>query len=332
MTNKPFIVAEMSANHLGSLDRALRIIQAAAVAGADAIKLQTWKKDTMVLDRAYRLESGPWAGRLLHELYAEAYTPWEWHAELYAAARDLNLVPFSSVFDKDSVDFLETLGCPIYKIASFEILDLPLIRYAASKGKPMMISTGMASKDEILEAQRAAKGGGCTDLTTLKCTSAYPARIEDADLSGMMALGYNYCSKIGLSDHSLGSLVAIAATALGASVIEKHLTLRRADGGPDAKFSMEPEEFAEMVKSCRQVSDAISPRTGKGDSEAESEPLRRSVYWARDQAPGDGIYGLSFATARPGHGIRPSQMHELIGKRLKVAVSRGTPVRLDQFE
>lgn len=336
--SKPFIVAELSANHLGSLERALHIIDAAAHAGASAVKFQTWQQDTMVIDKGYRLDSGPWAGRLLHELYAEAYTPWEWHQTLYAAVRSHNMVPFSSVFDCASVDFLETLDCPIYKIASFEITDIPLIKHAGTTGKPMMISTGMATHDEIQRAAAAAVMAGCPDLTLLKCTSAYPAKHEDMNLEAMedlaiMPYGYDSGTKIGLSDHSRGIAVPVAAVALGAEVIEKHLTLARGDGGPDAAFSLEPDEFRAMVDACCQARLSLGvPGFGLTPAENPALDLRRSLFWV-DALPGDATAKRShMASARPGLGIPPSMWGMVENRKLKQPVTAGMPVLLEQFE
>jgi len=332
----PFIVAELSANHLGSLERALHIIDAAAEAGANAIKFQTWEQNTMVLDRAFRLESGPWAGRTLHDLYGEAYTPWHWHQTLYAYARSVRLVPFSSVFDTASIAFLETLQCPMYKISSFEIEDTALIDAAARTGKPLIISTGMAGEQEIALAAYHAYWAGCHDLTLLKCTSAYPAPADSMNLRAMESLRRWIRSgqpKAGISDHTTGIAVPVAATALGADVIEKHLTLSRADGGPDAAFSLEPHEFAAMVQSCRQAADALgTDRLGQATEENTSIPLRRSLYWLRGHDAGETVSEGSIATARPGEGLPPHRLVEVTGRRLNRPVSRGTPVQMEQFE
>lgn len=272
--NPPFIVAEMSANHLGDLARAHRIIEAAANAGADAIKLQTFTPEQMV-DADKMIETGPWAGWKAIDLYRKAHTPREWHAELFEHTRNLGLIAFSSVFHPDDVDFLETLDCPIYKISSFELTDYQLIRHAASTKKPMMISTGMAHEAEILAAAMSADES--PDLTLLKCTSAYPSTAVDVNLRTMLDLFcFPRCRHIGLSDHSPGIGVAVAAVALGATVIEKHLTLRRADGGPDAAFSMEPEEFSQMSLECHRAAAAIGTvHYGPTPGEAASMLLRR---------------------------------------------------------
>lgn len=273
---RPFIVAELSANHLGSLERALRIIDEAKRAGADAVKFQTFTVAGMVEDPKAVLTSGPWAGRSLGDLYAEAMTPRSWHQVLFAYARAIGIEPFSTPFTPDDVDFLEEFDCPRYKIASFELTDHALIRYAARTGKPLIMSTGMADRFEIAAAVGIATGAGCGDVTLLKCTSAYPAPPEEANLRTMVDMAGRYIVKTGLSDHTPGIGVAVAAAALGASVIEKHLTLSRADGGPDAAFSMEPDEFAQMVTECRRAAAAMGEiHYGPTDAEKPQLGLRR---------------------------------------------------------
>jgi len=316
-TNSPFIVAEMSANHLGSLQRALDIVDAAADAGADAIKLQTWKPGTMCISD-YQLTSGPWAGRMLRDLYQEAHTPWEWHPVIFAHARNRGLIPFSAAFDRESVDFLETLDVDRHKVASFELVDLPLIRYMASKGKPMILSTGMATSAEVVDALHAT--GRCQHITLLKCTSAYPADASDANLRTMD----RWPHYVGISDHSLGIGVAVAATALGATYIEKHLTLSRADGGPDAGFSMEPAEFKQLVTECRRAASAIGvPSYGPGPN--ESTALRRSLWVAKDIAEGEPLrLGDNVVSARPALGLHPDA--PLGGCRARRALKAGTPL------
>lgn len=328
--NKPFIVAELSANHLGSLERALHIIDAAATAGADAVKLQTWSKDTMVLDKTYRLDSGPWKGRLLHELYQEAYTPWHWHPTLFAAVRSHGMVAFSTPFDKAAIDFLETLDCPMYKISSFEITDLALIAYVATKGKPIIISTGMASEQDIQQAIFA--GRGCP-VTLLKCTSAYPAPMESMNLNQMPHLGKLASFRFGLSDHSKGIAVPIAATAMGALLIEKHLTLSRADGGLDAAFSLEPDEFAAMVRGCRDAAAAMgTPALLSDHAEDSSKLIRRSLWWKSSYRAGTVINNTQIVTARPGIGMQPCEWNCIVPAKLITDVVAGTPVLRDQFE
>lgn len=276
MPSKPFIVAEMSANHLGSFERALKIIDAAKAAGADAIKFQTYTVNGMVEDPNQVLTSGPWAGRSLGDLYAEGMTPRAWHQALFEYARSKNIEPFSTPFTPDDVDFLEELGCSRYKIASFELTDRVLIRHAARTRKPLVMSTGMATAKEIQTAVAEAVTHDCNDVTLLKCTSAYPADASDANLATMCDMAGRTVWPVGLSDHTLGIGVAIAATALGAAMIEKHLTLARADGGPDAAFSMEPHEFAQMVTECRRAAAAIGDaRYGPTESEKPQLALRR---------------------------------------------------------
>ena len=283
---KPFIVAEISANHLGDLERALKLIDAAKAAGADAVKFQTFTVKSMVSDPDYVIPSGPWMGTAVGALYSQAQTPRRWHETLFAYARALEIEPFSTPFSPDDVDFLEELRCPRYKIASFELTDHALIHHAAFTGKPLIISTGMATLEEIADAVHAARG--CQDLTLLKCTSAYPAKACDANLAAGQALaGYTFgriahVTKWGLSDHSMGMGVAIAAAVMGATVIEKHLTLRRADGGPDAGFSMEPDEFAQMVTACRDAAAAIGEvRYGPTESEQPQLQFRGRTVRAR---------------------------------------------------
>jgi pseudaminic acid synthase len=314
---KPFIVAEMSASHLGSLSRALAIVDAAAKAGADAIKVQTWSPGTMCIDKGYTLDSGPWKGRKLAELYEEAWLPWEWHAPIFARSREWGIEPFSAAFDRESVDFLESLGVNRHKVASFELTDLPLIRHMASKGKPMILSTGMATVNEIREAYTCCSN---VPVTLLKCSSAYPADASNANLATMR----EQLAHWGLSDHSLGIGVAVAATALGATMVEKHLTLSRADGGPDAGFSMEPEEFAQMVTECRRAAAAIGTvKYGPGPN--ESTVLRRSLWVAVDTKEGEPlVLGQNVVAARPALGMSPGS--DLAGAVAKVSIKAGTPL------
>lgn len=322
--NKPYIVAEMSANHNGSLERALAIVDAAADAGADAVKLQTWMPDTMCVDRSYIVPHGTWVGRKLFDLYREAWLPWDWHKPIFDRCREKGIECFSAPFDKASVDFLETLGCPRYKIASFELVDLDLIRYAASKGKPMILSTGMASETEIGAAFRAA-GNKVYDVTMLKCTSSYPSDASDANLATMFDVRGHW--SWGLSDHSPGIGVAVAAAAHGATMIEKHLTLSRADGGLDAGFSMEPHEFKQMVIECRRAAAAIGTvKYGCGPN--ESTDLRRSLYWAKDINAGDEITASHLCTARPARGVAPSKARNMIGFVAMYNAKAGTPVKI----
>ncbi len=323
---KPMIVAEVGANHNGSLDRAMRIVEAAADAGADCVKFQTWTPDSMCISRDYWIDHGPWKGRRLIDLYREAFTPWEWHEPLFKLARERGMIPFSAGFDAAAVDFLEALQVDRHKVASFELVDLPLIRHMASKGKPMILSTGMASADEIRMAAKVAEG---CPLTMLKCTSAYPASAEDANLATMQAL--RRYGKAGVSDHTPGIGVAVAAAALGADMIEKHLTLCRAEGGLDAEFSMEPDEFAQMVKECRRAAAAIG-QEHYGPTSGESTEFRRSMWVARDAKAGDPIrLGENVVTARPSGGMLPACPDGIDGVFSRDARS-GEPLTRGMFE
>ena len=324
MRSNPFIIAELSANHNGSLDMALAIIEAAAKAKASAIKLQTFTPESMAVE--YSIKDGPWAGQNLIDLYKQAHTPREWHQELFAKARSLGIVPFSSPFDEASVDFLEKLNCPLYKIASFEIVDIPLIRYVASTKKPIFISTGMATLAEIDRAVEAAQG---CEITLLKCTSAYPAPFSDANLATLADMGRFY-GRVGISDHTPGIGVAVAAVALGATVVEKHLTLSRSDGGPDSGFSMEPSEFAQLVTECNAAYQAIGTISyGPTESERPSLALRRSLYFSEDVQAGTVLTKKHFRTARPALGLPPMEIDNLIGRVLTKGFAKGAPVRGD---
>lgn len=319
---KPFIVAEMSANHLGSLHTALRIVEAAKWAGADAVKVQTWSPGRMVVDKSIALDRGPWAGRRLADLYEEAFLPWEWHRPIFDRARELGLVPFSAAFDPGAVDFLETLGVDRHKVASFELTDLPLIRYMASKGKPMILSTGMATAGEIGEAR--VEAASAPVVTLLKCTSAYPAPLEGMNLAGMRRMGEVLCSPYGLSDHTLGHDAAVVATALGATYIEKHLTLSRELGGPDAGFSAEPAEFREMVGAVRRAAACLGEvRYGPGPG--EDPGLRRSLWVLRDVSAGEPLrLGDNVVTARPARGLPPDT--PLTGRRAAHDLKASSPL------
>lgn len=295
----PFIVAEMSANHLGNFRRALEIVDAAAAAGADALKVQTWKRGTMCVSD-HKLHEGPWRGQRLRDLYEEGWLPWEWHRPIFERARSHGLIPFSAAFDRESVDFLELLGVDRHKVASFELVDLPLIRHMASKRRPMILSTGMATAAEVDAAMTAAEKGGCPEITLAHCTSSYPADASQSDLATMAFRNYAH---MGLSDHSMGHTVSVAATALGAVYIEKHLTLRRGDGGPDADFSMEPDEFAVLVRECRRAAAAIGG-VRNGPIQGEHPDLRRSLWVVKDVKRGERlVLGDNVRTARPAHGL-----------------------------
>jgi N-acetylneuraminate synthase len=322
----------MSGNHNQSLDRAFEIVDAAAAAGADAIKLQTYTADTMTLD-----VTGPgfliddanslWAGRQLHALYREAHTPWEWHAPIVARAKARGLHCFSTPFDDTAVDFLESLGMPAYKIASFENIDLPLIRRVAATGKPMIISTGMATVSEIGDAVRAAREGGCKELILLKCTSTYPATPENTNVRTIENMRETFGCEIGLSDHTMGCGVAVAAVAYGASIIEKHFTLRRADGGVDSAFSLEPAEFALLRSETERAWQAIG-QVSYGPVEAEKKSLifRRSIYVTQDLRAGDVLTRDNLRCIRPALGLPPKYYDSLLGRRLGRDVKKGTPM------
>ena len=330
---QPFIVAELGANHNGSLERAHAIVDAAADAGADAIKLQTWHPDYMVVDKDYTIKGGAWAGRNLAELYREAWTPWVWHEPIFTHAKARGLLPFSTPFDLPSLVFLERCcASEIYKIASFEIVDLRLVAAVARTGKPMIISTGMASYQEIHRAVHTAKDAGCDDITLLKCTSAYPAEVSNANLETMLAmrLAFEECS-VGLSDHTMGSAVAVVATSMGAEVIEKHLTLSRADEGLDSGFSMEPAEFAQMVKDCRTAASAIGEiRFGPGAGECDE--LRRSLWLIEDIAAGETIELRHVRSARPALGMECYQLNQVIGRVAADAYTGGQPLRVEMLK
>ena len=326
-----FVIAELSANHSGSLDSALSIVRAAAESGADAVKLQTYRPDTITIDHdgpLFQVDSGTvWDGRTLYDLYAEAYTPWEWHAALRDEALRLGMTWFSSPFDDTAVEFLEALDAPAYKIASFEIVDLGLIRRAASTGKPLVISTGMATFDEIAEAVDAARAGGAVDIALLKCTSAYPAPPEEVDLRTIPAMAQAFDVPIGLSDHTLGVAVPVAAVGIGAAIIEKHVTLRRADGGPDGSFSLEPSEFAEMISQVRIAERALgSVNFAPTPSEVKSRSLRRSLFVVKDMRAGEIFTESSVRSIRPGYGLHTRHLAEALGRRASRDIDRGTPM------
>ena len=318
--NKTFIVAELSANHGHKLDVALESVRAAKEAGADAIKIQTYTADTITLNcdaDDFRVKGTLWNGRTLYDLYQEAYTPWEWHQAIFDEAKECGLICFSTPFDKTAVDFLEDLGNPIMKIASFEITDIPLIEYAAKKGKPMVISTGIAMPEDIELAVKTCKDAGNNDITLLKCTSSYPAPIEDANLMTMVDMKQRYGVKVGLSDHTMGYDVAVAAVALGATLVEKHFILDRSIGGPDAAFSMEKDEFAAMVKSIRNVEKALGEVKYPTDpSQIKGREFSRSLYVAQHIKKGDVITEKNVRSVRPGYGMHPRYLPEIIGRKV----------------
>jgi N-acetylneuraminate synthase len=323
---------------VGRIEDAERLIDAIAESGAWAVKLQTYTADTMTLpiaEREFRIDDhgSLWAGSTLHDLYTRAHTPWEWHASLFRRARERGLVCFSSPFDESAVDFLETLDCPMYKIASFENGDLPLIRYAAGTGKPLIISTGMATREEIGDAVAAARDGGAASVTLLKCTSAYPADPTESNLLTIPALRREFGCEVGLSDHTLGIGAAIAAVALGATMIEKHVTLSRAAGGVDAAFSLEPQELTRLVHEVRAASEALGgEHWGPTESERGSLAFRRSLYFVRDVARGATIAPGDLRRIRPGHGLPPKYEAAVVGRRTVRDVRRGEPVRWEDLE
>ena len=324
----PLVIAELSGNHNASLDRALRLIDAAADAGAEAVKLQTYTPDTITLDHdgpGFRIEGGLWAGRTLHDLYAEAQTPYAWHETLFAHARTRGLLVFSSPFDDTAVDLLEGLDAPAFKIASFEAIDLPLIRRAARSGKPLIVSTGMTSEVEIEEALAAAGGPERTAL--LHCVSAYPARFADANLRAIPMLEARFGCVVGLSDHTPGTAAAVAAVALGASIIEKHFTLARADGGPDAEFSLEPDELRRLVDDCRAAWEALGdPVLRRGEVETGNRQFRRSLYVVRDVAAGAALTPDDVRSIRPGFGLEPKRLPDILGRPAARDLKRGEPL------
>lgn len=333
----PFIVAELSGNHNQSIERAKQLIDVAAEAGVDAIKLQTYTADTMTLDLDERefSVSDPnnlWKGYSLHKLYDQAHTPWEWHAELFDYIRKKGCIPFSSPFDESAVDFLETLSCPIYKIASFELTDLPLIKKVAETGKPIIMSTGMASISEIDEAVNCARSYGCKDLVLLKCTSTYPATASDSNLVTTPHLAKMTNTLVGVSDHTLGTGVSVAAVALGAVVIEKHITLDRKDGGVDSSFSMEPHEFSDLVFQANQAWQALGSITyGGTKNEEKSKIYRRSIYIIKDIRMGDAITTDNIAIIRPALGLAPKYYDSLLGKVASRDLKKGHATTWDDI-
>lgn len=328
-----FIIAELSANHNGSKNVAINTIRAAKRAGADAIKLQTYTADTITLDNNsedFKIKGTIWDGQYLYDLYNQAHTPWEWHEELFEVAKKEGLICFSSPFDKTAVDFLEDLRCPIYKIASFEITDIPLIKYVASKGKPIIISTGIAEESDIELALETCRKEGNNQITLLKCTSAYPADIKDANLVMIKDMAERYGVITGLSDHTLGTLVPILSIAMGAKVIEKHFILNKSVGGPDASFSLDENEFAAMVQSVRAAESAM----GKIDYSLsnkmkKSREFSRSLYVSDAVKKGDIISDKNIKSVRPGFGLHPKHYYEVIGKTFKTDADKGTPLNFD---
>lgn len=332
----PYVIAELSANHNGDIERAFRTIKAARDNGADAIKIQTYTADTMTIDcdrEEFLIRGGLWDGYKLYDLYKWAETPFDWHKAIFEYAAQVGITVFSTPFDESAVDLLESLRAPAYKIASFEATDLPLIRYVASKGKPVIMSTGMCSEAEIEDAVNSARDAGCKQLVLLHCISSYPAPIDQANLLQLPQLGARFGTLAGLSDHTLGTVASVAAVALGASVIEKHFTLDRQDKGPDSEFSIQPEELAQLTRDAQAAWSALG-RAGFERQKAE-EPnrnFRRSVYFVEDMAAGDTISMQHIRRIRPGFGLPPKHYDTLLGKKVRRSVQRGTPVTWDVVE
>lgn len=329
-----FIIAELSANHVQNKDTALATIRAMKESGADAVKIQTYTPDTITLDsdnEYFRINQGTiWDGKTLHQLYSEAYTPWEWHADLMKEAENLGLVFFSSPFDPSSVDFLDKMNVPAYKIASFEITDLPLIRYTASKGKPVLISTGIATETEIREAVTVCRKAGNRSIILLKCTSQYPAPLEEANLRTIPDMKTRFGTEIGISDHTNGSTAPILAVALGASVVEKHFILDRKLGGPDSAFSMDPAEFKTMVDSIRQAEAALGRVTyDLSDLVRASRSFSRSLFAVRDIPAGERLTRDNVRSIRPGYGLSPKFLDQVLKRKARIHIKKGTPIKWD---
>ena len=327
------LVAELSANHNQNIERAEASVRAAAAAGADAVKLQTYTADTLTIpcdNEYFRIKGTLWEGCTLHDLYQEAYTPWEWHPRLMALANELGMVCFSTPFDATAVDFLENLNVPCHKVASFEVVDIPLLKKIASTGKPVIMSTGMATLAEIDEAVRILRGNGTKDLVLLKCTSSYPAPPEEANLRTIPHLAEAFGCPTGLSDHTLGSAVAVAAVALGATMIEKHFTLSRADGGPDSAFSMEPEEFTQMARDVRTMQKALGKvNYSLTEKEKENIVFRRSLFVVEDVRAGELFTEKNVRSIRPGYGLHPRHYEDILGRKAAQNIAKGTPLSWD---
>jgi N-acetylneuraminate synthase len=331
----PFVIAEMSGNHNQSLERALALIDAAAGAGAHALKIQTYTADTMTLDRRdgefmVTDVNSLWHGKSLYELYQQAYTPWEWHGPILERARKHGMLAFSTPFDETAVDFLETLGVPCYKVASFENTDVPLIRRIAATGKPMIVSTGMATVAELDLSVKAARAAGCKDLILLKCTSTYPATPLNTNLRTIPHMRELFGCEVGLSDHTMGTGASVAAVALGATVIEKHFTLRRADGGVDSAFSLEPQELAALVTETRRAWEAMGAvRYGPTDAEKASLAFRRSLYAVKDIKAGETLTAGNVRAIRPGLGLAPRHLDSVLGRKARQDIAAGTALKWD---
>lgn len=329
----PYIIAEISANHNGNKQAALDLIQVAKKSGADAVKLQTYTADTITLNSNasdFQIHGGLWDGRTLYDLYQEAYTPWEWHKELFDYARSLELTIFSSPFDNTAVDLLEDLNAPAYKIASFEAIDLPLIKYVAQTGKPMIISTGMADAEEIAEAIAAARDGGCKELAILHCVSGYPAPAQDYNLRTLIDMQQRFNLPVGLSDHTLDNTTAIAAVSLGACIVEKHFTLDRSRGGPDDSFSLEPQELTALCRDTKTAWEALgNVDYGKKSSEQGNVKFRRSLYFVKDMKAGDIIDSTCVRSVRPGYGLAPKYLESILGKAVITDIEKNTAVKIE---
>lgn len=328
--SSPYIIAEMSANHNGKLDAAFAIIRSAKVAGADAVKIQTYTPDTITLNSKtndFVIRDGLWSGQTLYDLYQEAHTPWDWHKPMFDYAREVGITMFSTPFDTTAIDLLEDLGAPAYKIASFEVIDLPLIRYAASTRKPMIISTGMADQNEIAEALDAAKSAGCENLAILHCVSGYPAPAEDYNLSTIEDMIRRFNVVTGLSDHTVDNATSIASIAIGASIIEKHFTLDRNGGGPDDSFSLEPRDLEALCRDARTAWTALGRVDyGRKSSEQGNIQFRRSLYFVQDMKAGDTITPECIRSVRPGYGMPPKHYDSLVGKVVTENITKNTPV------
>ena len=332
----PYVIAEMSANHNGNLQAAFNIIEQAKKAGADALKIQTYRPDTITLNSNlpdFQIKDGLWSGRTLYELYEWAHTPWEWHTPLFEHARRVGITIFSSPFDPTAVDLLEDLNAPAYKIASFEAVDLPLIRYVAGTGKPMIISTGMANAEEIAEAIDAARAGGCKELAILHCVSGYPAPAEDYNLRTLLDMQQRFGLVTGLSDHTLDNTTAIASVALGASIIEKHFTLDRNGGGPDDSFSLEPTELQQLCTGAKTAWSALGQVDySRKTSEVGNVKFRRSLYFVKDLQVGETITADAVRSVRPGFGLAPKYLSDVIGKTVTQPILANTPVNRNVFK
>ncbi len=333
--HEPYIICELSGNHNGSLNRALNMIEVAASTGADAVKIQSYTPDTITIDHNsddFRITGGLWGGRSLYELYQEAHTPFEWHEPMFAKAKECGVTLFSTPFDNTAADLLDDLGAPAFKIASFEAIDLPLIAYVARKGKPMIISTGMCNLGEIEAAYNTAKSNGCTQIVLLHCISSYPAATEDSNVTVVPHLAETFNCVSGLSDHSFSSSAAISSIALGGSVIEKHFTLARSDGGPDAAFSLEPAEFTTLVEDCKSAWKSLGRvQYDLGSTERGSVVFRRSLYVVADIAEGEELSIKNIRSIRPGHGLEPKALPKVLGSKARRDLKRGEPLACDMF-